>query len=643
MNRENESGNMPSEKPAIFPTSPNDLAGASSQDTIINFHSAEFNYTDNLNDYSGNYRAFQSLDGVVTADMRHQTERLHGRNVVDTAVDKTASSKIIEWERNAEATREALPPITVVSQGRTLIVDTDIGRAIACGRRLHDQGLVCTLLITKKESPDVAPRFDPFNTLEVIAVSITGALGGFSATVTRNGNPQPLSEWFGDEASAFDLVLDLQATPSFAGGGLPMGYYAPGLNLATLDEMMTELPQMRGRFHKPQFTVLLKTHCLHSLSRKSNCSQCLDVCPFGAIQSVNRTISIDSRLCQGCGGCAMVCPAGAIQMDHPSHKELLSSLQLTLAEQRADSALPPSLVITDLEITESNKLPGMDEGSSHRRINFKVEQIGYVGLEMILAALAYGAGSVVVACGAQNPLSIKKAVEWQAQIGNAILRGLDMSEDKIQFAVIADENNRPENALPVTVGLDARLDQPLLPPETLSPIYDKRTLTRLTTQHLYDQSGVRQPCIPLPTGARFGAVGVDSAACTLCMACAVVCPSNALSAAGDVPRLELIEARCHQCGLCIEACPERAMHLLPRMLCDQDAVQAPAMLNEAQPVRCIECGVPFASQGMVNRIQGKLTGHWMYKAERQLRRLQMCRTCRTRDALSSQDIKEWNR
>ncbi len=84
------------------------------------------------------------------------------------------------------------------------------------------------------------------------------------------------------------------------------------------------------------------------------------------------------------------------------------------------------------------------------------------------------------------------------------------------------------------------------------------------------------------------------------------------------------------------------MRLLPRMLCDPDAVEAPAVLNEAEPVRCVECGVPFASQAMISRIRGKLAGHWMYGGDRQLRRLQMCRTCRTRDALSSQDIEDWS-
>ena len=69
----------------------------------------------------------------------------------------------------------------------------------------------------------------------------------------------------------------------------------------------------------------------------------------------------------------------------------------------------------------------------------------------------------------------------------------------------------------------------------------------------------------------------------------------------------------------------------------------PAVLHEVEPFRCVECGVPFATRAMIDRMQDKLTGHWMYADDRQLRRLQMCGTCRTRDALSSQDMKSWNR
>jgi hypothetical protein len=41
----------------------------------IDFHSAEFNDIDELNDCCGNYQIFEPLDDTITADMRHQMER----------------------------------------------------------------------------------------------------------------------------------------------------------------------------------------------------------------------------------------------------------------------------------------------------------------------------------------------------------------------------------------------------------------------------------------------------------------------------------------------------------------------------------------------------------------------------------------
>ena len=637
MKQEKEAGEISAEIPN---TNGNDQAEATSpyktsQGITINFHSAEFNWVDELNDCSGNYRTFQSLDGVITADMRHQLERLRGSDF-DHRADTDVGAQKNKQERSEIAIGTVAPSLTVVSQGRTLIVAADADRVIACGKLLRGRGLACTLLVVNKSGSDISSsQLDHVKLLEGGGLSITGAFGDFSVTVTTKENQQTLSAWCGDEASVFDLVLDLQATPSFAGDLLPMGYYAPGANLLTLQEMMAELPEMRGRFQRPQFTVFMEDRCFHGRSQARECLRCLAVCPFGAIKSVARKITIDHCHCQGCGGCALVCPADAIRLNHPSREELRISLRRMLEGRRGDiAALPPTLVISDL--TTDQQLAGRGTGKQDQ-VYFVVDQIGYVGLEMLLTALVCGAGVVIVACGEQNPLNIRKAAEWQVQMGRAILRGLGMSEDTIQFALIATENVSFTTAGPTT-----QFNQSQLLSAKFSFLHDKRTLIRLVSQHLYDQLGVQQPAIHLPSGSLFGAVAVDSDACTLCMACAVICPAGALSAPGDIPRLEFVESRCHQCRLCEEACPEGAISLLPRILCDPEAVETPAVLNEAEPVRCIQCGVPFASQAMINRIRGKLTGHWMYSDDRQLSRLQMCRTCRTRDALVSQDVKSWN-
>jgi hypothetical protein len=84
---------------------------------IIDFHSAEFNQMDDLNDCSGNYRTFQPLDGVVTADMRHQMERRSGRDAAGAAVDVSIPLKSMEREKIEAAIPDAARLFTVISRG----------------------------------------------------------------------------------------------------------------------------------------------------------------------------------------------------------------------------------------------------------------------------------------------------------------------------------------------------------------------------------------------------------------------------------------------------------------------------------------------------------------------------------------------
>ena len=604
----------------------------------IDFHSPEFNRTDDLNDMSGNSRFFEPLDGIVTADMRHQMERLREEDCFDSsACDASVSrEKNIQVKKDESEPLEEISPLTVISEGRTLIIDTDATRAAKCGEILTEERLTCSLLVIKKTAQDAPlPWFNRLALIEADDVSITGAFGGFSATVSVNGEQRHLTE-------GFDLVLDLRPTPFFAGRRLPMGYYAPGPNREDLNRAMVDLPEMRGRFKKPQFTTLLKGRCFHGRSRTLNCRRCVEVCPFGAIQSENGKISINHYLCQGCYGCTLVCPADAIHPVYPAREELLNILRKRLISREANAALPMTLVISDGRTAGTEEVFHEREAIGCSVVDFEVEEIGHVGLETILTAFSHGVSRVVVACGRENPQGIRDAMAWQTEMASAILKGLDMPESKCRFVVPAERSPFEEDPSRMD-SLDTHTyDAPLLPQES-STGQERRALIRLAAQHLYDISGSHKPWLPLPTGSPFGGVAVDRGVCTLCMACVAACPSGALSAGGDVPRLLFIEARCHQCGLCGETCPEHAIKLFPRMLCDPKTLETRVVLCEAETFRCIKCNAPFAPQAMINRMTEKLKGHWMYASERQLRRLKMCRVCRTRDTLGSEDVRLWNR
>ncbi len=661
MKQANESLSGPVEKPSdLTATGGKGTAGPFIDEPgghpAINFHSPEFNLTDDLNDWSGNYRSFQPLDGIITADMRHQMER----KPYSASDSSTGDGAVLKIESKSQPTvkAERSAPLSVISEGRTLIVDTEEKRAMALVNRLRDQGLTCTSVITGKKAIETPfPRLGRSDPLEAEAIAITGAFGRFSATLTVNGDQQSLPKGFDSQAVVFDLVLDLQPVPSYVGECLPLGYYAPGTDVADLDRVMAELPEMRGRFEKPQFTSFLKNRCFHGRSRTHDCRQCLSICSFGAIRSTGREIIFDHYLCQGCGGCALVCPAEAIRLNEPSPEELIGQLRGRLENRSSGGNLPATLVIFDEENAGHEKLPGLDNRDADHRVYFRVGQIAQVGPEIPLAALAYGAGEVLVVCGSQNSPGIKKALEGQMQMAQTILQGLGLPEEKIRLVVRPseppgtgekafepfilneppiDSSRAPLNELPI---------DPSQSSATFSPGPDKRMMVRLAVQHLYNQynqSDAVQPELPLPAGSPFGAITVDGGACTLCLACVTACPSKALSAGGQLPQLKFRESLCHQCGLCQETCPEGAIRLLPRLFCDLEAVETPKILQEAKPFRCIECGLAFTTPAMIKRMEEKLLGHWMYAEERQLRRLRMCGTCRARDALMSEDMRLWN-
>lgn len=598
----------------------------------LNFWSSEFNSIDDLDDNTENYTNFASLKGIVTADMRHQEERKRAkRDTVPSADEQAAEKGQSARTKNKEAA--SLPPLTIISRGRTLIISADLEHALELGKFLNNHGLSCTLCLPGSGENLSLARIGSFVLIKVDSLSITGSFGGFRATATTKSGKTNLAMLLGEERGFFDLVLDMQAMPSFVGKLLPTGYYAPGNDQALLDEALAELPEMRGRFTKPHFTEFLAKRCLHGRLADSDCHRCREVCPVNAIRTEERGIRIDPYLCQGCGGCALVCPADAIQMHHRQNQ--LPEMGRALLEQSMstrESGNPVDLVLYDMNIGVDAL--GRGEGN---RIFFGIEEAGMAGVEFFLVALAYGADRVTLICDRERPAGIRQALQHQAELGQLILQGLGFPDNRIRFLLHSSDSS--DTGFDVEPVLAAAADWPKYTPATFDLEQDRRTLTQLAVHHLWETSGRKKSIIPLPADVPFGAVAVRNTDCSFCMSCVGTCPFDALTSADTVPRISLVESRCHQCGLCAAVCPEEAIVLHPRLLCNLHAADAPTVLHEEEPLQCIECGEPFAAPTMVKRMEQKLKGHWMYSSDRQVRRLKMCRTCRTRDVLSAGDYR----
>jgi ferredoxin len=256
-----------------------------------------------------------------------------------------------------------------------------------------------------------------------------------------------------------------------------------------------------------------------------------------------------------------------------------------------------------------------------------VEELASAGLEIWLSALAYGAERILLIDAGSMPDSVAGFLRLQLETVEKILLGLGYPGQAVRIVDPASLQQQCE--LENGIGLECRA--------TFAGSLEKRRTALQAVDHLYRQSKDAQPIIDLPQQSPFGRIVVDGGACTLCMGCTSVCPSNAINAGNDVPKLEFHEINCVQCGICASACPENAITLEPRLISDAERRRGAVTLHEDIPFCCINCGKAFASKSLIDTMTSKLAGHYMFKSERAKQRLMMCEDCRVVDVVQDED------
>ena len=127
---------------------------------------------------------------------------------------------------------------------------------------------------------------------------------------------------------------------------------------------------------------------------------------------------------------------------------------------------------------------------------------------------------------------------------------------------------------------------------------------RLALRELHRAAPTPVDVVALPAGAPFGAVEIDVAGCTLCLACVSACPTGALGDDPERPLLRFSEDACVQCGLCKATCPEKVITLKPQ-LDFRAATASRRVLKEEEPFHCIRCGKPFGVKSTIERVIGE--------------------------------------
>lgn len=506
----------------------------------------------------------------------------------------------------------APPAVDVISEGTCLIA----GPAdVACDLAEQLTGALAVTVLLSGEEPPLSRAYD------VVAGRLTrieGALGGFRVRIDGFRQLMPGGRGafaFGpprDGAqSACDIVIDLTGgTPLVPAPDKREGYLrADPRDPLAVARLALEAVQLTGTFEKPLYVRLDDSLCAHSRAGQRGCSNCLDICPTGAITPAGDHVAIDPMVCAGCGACAALCPSTAITYEAPTVAALLARMQRLARAYRGAGGVAPRLLVHDAHGGEMIRLAArFGRGLPADVIPLELATVSGLGHAEMLAALAHGFASLSVLMG---PRTEQDALTRERTLADAIA-----GAGRLELLDIADPDALADHLYAAPV------PEPLADP--VLPLGNRRQITRLAAQAL-NPGG---PVLDLPQGAPYGAVAVDTDACTLCLSCVSLCPSGALIDNPDLPQLNFQEDACLQCGICRTICPEQAITLVPRLDLS-DAALGQQVLNEEEPFACIECGTLFGVRSTVERIMEKLAGtHPMFSESAQARMIQMCDDCR---------------
>lgn len=512
--------------------------------------------------------------------------------------------------------------VDVISEGACLILG---GEAALNAAADLCETLAVTVLLSNADDIPTDRRFDcvvgqmrqasgalggfelKFDQLQQV---IPGGRGGFALTNPVNG-----------AASSCDIILDLSGgDPLFPTHEKREGYlradpgHAPSVAKAVL-----EASTLIGTFEKPLYVRLEPSLCAHSRAEKPACSNCLNVCPTGAITSAGEHVAIDPMICAGCGSCSAVCPSGAISYDAPSVDTVFRRLDVLASTYRKAGGEAPRLLVHDANHgAEMIALAArFGRGLPADVIPFETDALSGFGHAEMAAALASGFAHVSVLL---SPRAERDVIEAQTALAQAIA-----GTDAVGLLDVADPDAMSDALY--AAGPSGALCDPVLPLGT------RRQVTRLAAKALQPEADL----LDLPAGAPYGAVLVDTDACTLCLSCVSLCPSGALGENPDKPQLRFQEDACLQCGLCSNICPEKAISLQPQLNLT-DAAFTQVVLHEEEPFACIECGALFGVKSTVERITEKLAGkHSMFGNPDAAKMIQMCENCRIQAQFHSTD------
>lgn len=447
--------------------------------------------------------------------------------------------------------------------------------------------------------------------------AIAGRLGNFLVTV------QPYQEPDARPRAAFDVAVDQVVL--LAKEELPYLQGRTGIHVippsgnGTLQNAAQQVLDHVGLFHKPEHLSYDTKACAGGAAGMQTCGRCLPACPYGAIARDGGNelrVVVDHLTCEGCGACAAVCPTSALRFTEPSPAEIYGQLAGYLADPPAprgdgaaaqgDAGAPPVVVF---HCEQKGRQVLAEAGSrpipySAAVLPVEVPCTRYVSEALMLEALSMGAGGVAL-LGCENcPNGERELLLEKLEFAQLVLNTFGLGGERVRLFT-ADEGGEAE----AVAALDRFAGEVGPTPCKSGGKPPRRTGNREIVadaiRGFIAHTGKEPGGIKVPEGQPYGYVEIKDSGCTLCRACANVCPTHAFKFDEAEQVLSFKHINCVACGMCEKSCPENVITLKAELYLESQALDYMTVVED-ESVDCAKCGKPYINRRALEAIEAKV-------------------------------------
>ena len=247
----------------------------------------------------------------------------------------------------------------------------------------------------------------------------------------------------------------------------------------------------------------------------------------------------------------------------------------------------------------------------------------------MLGALRLGAAGVGLLGCETCPNGERELLLQKLQLSQQVLDGFGLGAGRVRLLTV-QEQARPEALQALRTFADG-LGRPVVPPDgrRLRGVGNREVLADAIGAFIA-ATGKEVGGLRLAPEQPFALAEVAEQGCTLCRACATVCPTHAFAFDVDAQTLRFRHIDCVACGLCEAVCPEKVITLRKELYLERQGLEYVTVAQD-EMVHCARCKKPYINRRALETVEARLRAVQSVQnafAGQRSALLRMCPDCR---------------